>query len=64
MAKKKCSNCAYFKGNPKKCRGECHRNAPRPQVGFHGFDIGWPIVTEEDFCGDFEEKEGQTQNGT
>ena len=35
---------------------ECHRHAPRPGIE-HGDLHNWPIVSEDDFCGEWQQAE-------
>lgn len=48
----KCADCRYYKpANKPASKGQCHRHAPRPSTEN---DIWfWPLVDEQDFCGDF-----------
>jgi len=40
-----CENCCFYFPSIDFCFGYCHRNAPS--------NCGYPIVKEEDMCGDF-----------
>jgi hypothetical protein len=50
-----CKNCKYFKPySAEDDRGECRKHAPI--ISVHGLSR-WPLVREEEWCGDFEKKE-------
>ena len=66
---KQCENCRYFapsSGN--ELRGECRRHAPsapvvrerrRMEDDTVGFSGWWPAVEETDWCGEFQNIDGQ-----
>lgn len=66
MSERICLYCAFYKDDDVRAQtGECRRYAPRPILydcardtsGPHdGYDVQWPRVIEEDFCGDFHPK--------
>jgi len=51
MEKEKCSNCYYYQARenyPDRCRRTCPA-------------IGWRVVREDDWCGEWKNKKGQTK---
>ncbi|MCI0499067.1 MAG: hypothetical protein L0Y36_05235 [Planctomycetales bacterium] len=57
-----CANCVYYE-KTEETHGECHRYAPHPNsamyvpkadsVGQIKFDIHWPRVYDNNWCGQF-----------
>lgn len=48
-----CSKCKWF--DRFNSHGYCHRYAPRPLNHERGDEWSYPVVTEDGWCGDFEE---------
>ncbi len=58
-----CQNCKFFRKfnteyyGIENTIGRCHRYAPRPTSERDAESWGWPIVSVDDWCGDFQGKE-------
>jgi hypothetical protein len=64
-----CEKCKYWKetgGTDSGLVGECHRNAPQPELTAAGSTANircavWPITADRNWCGQFEERPMATQ---
>jgi hypothetical protein len=61
--KNRCSSCRF--SVPDELLYQCHRNAPKARITFEGevvqarqnrVEVYWPVVCEDDFCGEFKPK--------
>lgn len=58
-----CKGCRYFKPNQKQQgrEGECRRYAPRPHADSDDllgtFFVAFPVVFDDDWCGEFAERD-------
>lgn len=55
MTDESCSNCHYARFSANGVYIECHKNPP---VYIRSW--GWPVVGLQDWCGEWESNEGQT----
>ena len=46
-----CLNCRYY------FNGDCHRYAPRPELGEQTLAAYWPFDMERDWCGEWAPQE-------
>lgn len=55
MAQDTCWNCRNFNYDGQADGGECRRSSPRVKFSRQGETVGsvWPMVTAEDWCGEF-----------
>jgi len=57
----KCKTCIYFREFPgprpaeEEGLGTCHLKPPQLMIGEVGSEIYWPVVFEDDFCGEQKE---------
>jgi hypothetical protein len=52
-----CKNCTHYaeKAIPNRNKGQCRRYPPVSTQKSEYSNWGWPIVNEDDFCGEFGE---------
>jgi hypothetical protein len=65
MMKPTCDTCRFYDGSPGAKLAPCRRNAPRSHLVSADGDPEdtrvrgvWPIVSAEDWCGQFERRKG------
>lgn len=66
---KTCENCRFYAAQGEEStQGDCRRYAPHPSnvrvrdIGERGaprFDAWWPVMSHDDWCGEFEAIDGE-----
>jgi hypothetical protein len=56
--------CEIFLASKPHEYGFCKRHAPRPHDGNNVEDVTWPLVYEDEWCGEFVSKQTEATDGT
>lgn len=58
VREQKCLTCYFFReeDGERNDEGGCHRQSPRPTLEIEFYKSMWPIVSEDDWCGEWKSK--------